>query len=131
MKTTSKKIKYFLEQFDGIWSIPMTIFGFWLIGLTIQFFDMTAGSYDLAFFQPLFLAVGIVVGAVNFTIIGMYFTFRGIYRFFYGYKDENGAVINHSKEEWQKLLPWQKFAFSFLLFYFLVQSIVSVYLKMI
>jgi hypothetical protein len=131
MKPNKKKIRYFLEQFDGVWSIPLTILGFWLIGLTIQFFDVTAGSYDLAFFQPLFLAVGIVVGAVNAAIIGMYFTFRGIYRFFYGYKDENGDIINQSKEEWKGLLPWQKFAFSFFVFYFLVYQIVSVYLKLI
>jgi hypothetical protein len=131
MKPNKKKIRYFLEQFDGVWSIPLTIIAFWLLGLTIQFFDVTAGSYDMAFFQPLFLAVGIVVGAVNFSVLGLYFTFRRLYKYIYGYKNEEGIFINQSREDFKQLQPWQKFIVAFLPFYFLVALIVIVYLKMI
>jgi len=126
-----KKIKHFLEQYDGIWSIPFAFITFWLIGIVLQFLDVTAGSYDLAFIQPLFLAIGIVIGAVNATIVGLRFTFKGFYRYIYGYRNEDGIIINQSKEDFKKLELWQKFIVAFLPFYFLVALIVIVYLKMI
>ena len=125
------KTKRFLEKFDGIWSVPLAFLGFWFIGVVLQFLDISSGSYDLAFVQPLFLATGVIIGAVNVSILGMYFTFRGLYRYIYGYTDDEGNIINQSKEDFKGLTPWQKFIISFLPFYFLVALIVIVYTKLI
>ena len=129
--TKFKKTLRWLSLYDGVWSVPFAFLGFWLVGLLLQFLDVSAGSYDIAFVQPLFLAIAVVIGATNAAVGGMWFTFRGLFRFFYGYTDDNGQYVNKSKEEFQKLQPWQKFAFSFGVFYFYVWAVVSVYLKMI
>jgi hypothetical protein len=126
-----KKIKHFLQQYDGIWSVPLAFMGFWLLGITLQFFDMSAGSYDIAFIQPLALAMAIVIGATNAAVLGLYFTFRGIFRFLYGSHDESGKLINKSKDEWENLTAFQKFGISFMVFFYFSYLVVHVYLKMI
>jgi hypothetical protein len=44
----AKKIKYFLQKFDGVWSVPLTIAGFWLLGtILVSVFGFAAGTYDI------------------------------------------------------------------------------------
>jgi hypothetical protein len=126
-----KKIKFLLEKYDGVWSVPLAFFAFWFIGVVLQFFSITAGSYDLAFIQPLFLATSVVIGAVNIAIAGLFFNFRGLYRYLYGYKNENGAVINESKNDFKNLQPWQRFFIALFPLFFLVALIAIVYMKLI
>jgi hypothetical protein len=127
-----KKIKHFLEQYDGIWSFPAAVFAFWFVGMLLPgLFGFATGVYDMAFIQPLFLALAVVVFAVNASVVGLYFTFRGIFRFFYGYRLQNGFIKNHSKELWKQLpIVWQ-YGYAFLLFAFMAVLVIVVYLHLI
>lgn len=132
MKNIKKKIVYFLQMFDGIWSVPLAFGMFWVFGvvMTLLFGD-TTGVYDMAFMQPLFLAAAIVIGASNIAVLGLYFTFRGIYKHVYGFKNSHGVVINKSKEAWEDLKPLEQIVISFSVFFLFFFAVVMVYLKMI
>lgn len=126
-----KKILYYLQHVDGLWSVPVAIAGFWFAGMFLpRLFGYGTGSYDPAFIQPLFLAIAIVIGATNAAIGGLYFTFRGLYRYLYGEK-KNGVERNYSKENWQELTPWQRYAIAFGVFFYYVSAVIVVYLKLV
>ena len=127
-----RKLIYLLHKFDGIWSIPLAFLVFWLVGILMEtLFGYTTAVYDISFMQPLFLASGIVIGAVNVTILGMWFNFRGIHRFIWGYKNSDGMIINKSKDQWEKLTPIEQLRISLWVFFLLFFAIVSVYLKLV
>jgi hypothetical protein len=127
-----KKIKYLLQQFDAIWSLPLAFFSFWTVGvLMVKMFGYTTAIYDMSFIQPLFLAVTVVVGVSTFSTLGLYFSFRGIYTYLYGYKNSQKKVINKSKEAWEKLAPLSQIIISFTIYFLHFLSIVTVYLKLI
>lgn len=119
-----KKIKYLLSKFDGVWSFPLAVAAFFLVGILLS------GGYDWAFIQPFFLSVAVVVGAANAATYGLYFTFRGLYRFIYGEK-ENGVVKNKSKEVWQQLKPVQQLGIAFGAFFLLFFSILIVFVSIV
>lgn len=127
-----KKLKYFLQHIDGIWSVPLAFFIFWFVGLAItSLFGYGTGTYDPGFIQPLFLASTVVIGATNVTVWGMYFTFRGLYRYLYGEKDAAGTLRNYSKENWIKLTPWQRFIVAYSVFFCFFFAILLVFLKLV
>lgn len=121
-----KKLLHFLQLRDGIWSVPLTIAAFWLIGIILQaVFGYGTGSYDPAFIQPLLLAATVVIFATNLANVGLWFNFRGIHRYLYGYKDENGKWINPSKEDWKALQPLHRILLTlFVLFAFMVLVVI-------
>lgn len=127
-----RKLGLKLAMFDGLWSIPMAMIGFWLIGVIMQsWFGLASGSYDMAFFQPLFLSIGIVIGAMNAAVLGMWFGIRGLYRFIYGTRDDDGLYVNPSKNEFQKLTSWQKFLLAFSVLFSYFWAVIVVYLKLV
>mgnify|MGYP001349944372 CR=1 FL=1 len=126
-----KKIKYLLQHIDGIWSVPVGFFVFFFIGLLLSsVFGMAVGGYDMAFIQPLALAGTIVIGATNMAIGGLYFTFRGIYKYLYGYKEDN-EILNYSKLDFQLLTPIQRICITLISLYFFLLSIIIVYLNLV
>lgn len=128
MKT---KITYLLQKFDGIWSVPLAFVLFWLVGLLLSaVFGFATGTYDLAFIQPLFLAVAIVIGSTNAAVIGLRFTFRGLHRYLYGQKKE-GEIVNYSKEDWLELTPIQRYCFAFGVFVLFVIAILFIYSQLV
>jgi hypothetical protein len=127
-----KKIKYWLQHMDGLWSVPLTFLAFWVLGLLLQAIGgYGVGTYDPAFIQPLFLAIAVVIGATNAAVWGINFTFRGIYRYFYGERKDDGTRRNYSKEDWIKLNPWKRYIVSFGVFFYYVSAILAVYLKLV
>jgi hypothetical protein len=132
MQTLLKKVKFYLQLVDGIWSVPLAFFMFWLVGLFLTYvFGYTTGTYDPGFIQPLFLASAVVIGATNVAVFGMYFTFRGLYRYLYGQKDETGKYINYSKIDWLKLKAQHRYFVAFFVFLFFVILIILVYLQFV
>lgn len=132
MKKEKFTIKYFFALFDGVWSVPLAFVAFWLVGLILTaVFDFAAGTYDIGFVQPLFLAAGIVIGASNISVAGMYFTFRGLFRFFYGYTDRSGLIINESKNLWKDLSPSFRFGIAFTVFFSFFWGVILVYLALV
>lgn len=131
-QTLWKKIKWGLQHLDGIWSVPLAFFAFYFVGLFLTTtFGYGTGFYDPAFIQPLFLAGAVVVGATNIAVMGLYFTFRGLYRYLYGRKDADGKIVNDSKTDWKNLNVWQRFIIAFSSFFFFVVAIIIVYLNLV
>jgi hypothetical protein len=131
-KKILKKLKFYLQHVDGIWSVPMVFLLFWFLGIALQYFGgVGVGTYDPGFIQPLFLAIVIVIGATNAAVGGLYFTFRGLYRYLYGQRDEKGNLRNYSKENWLKLTAWQRFIILFSVFFYYVSAVIIVYLHLV
>jgi hypothetical protein len=128
-----KKIKYYLQLIDGVWSVPLAFGAFWFIGVGMQtLFGYETGFYDVAFIQPLFLAAAVVIGATNIAVGGIYFTFRGLYRFLYGEKNkQTGEIVNYSKYNWKSLTSWQRFLITLFVFFYYVTATIVVYLKLV
>ena len=127
-----KKILFFLQHADGIWSVPLAFTVFWLVGVIFSaVFGMAVGTYDMAFIQPLFLSAGVVIGATNIAVLGLYFTFRGLYRYLYGQQDADGRWVNFSKIDWKKLTQWQRYLIAFGFFLVFFSAIIIVYLKFV
>lgn len=127
-----KKILYWLQQFDGIWSIPLSFTAFWLVGIILTgIFGYSTGVYDLGFIQPLFLSAAVVIGATNFAVLGIFFTLRAIYRYIYGRKEGSGITINKSKEDFQSLTPIAKVVIALFVLFYYITAIIFVYLKFV
>lgn len=137
IKTVLKKIWFYLQLVDGIWSVPLGFFLFFMCGYVLSFiFGYTTGFYDPSFIQPLFLAATIVIGASNVAVGGLYFTFRGLYRYLYGQRRtdrETGEkyIVNYSKNEWKTLKPWQRYFVTLSVFFFYVAATIVIYLKLV
>lgn len=127
---TLRKIGLKLAMFDALWSFPLTMVAFVALGALLQHFDLAAGAYDIAFFQPLLIAVGVVVGAANAAVLGKWFNFRGLFRFMYG-TEKRGQYSNPSKEEWKNLTSWQKFALSLAVYFLYFFAVIMVYLNLV
>ncbi len=132
-----KKIKYFLQKWDGFWSVPLSFLAFFFVGVLLStIFGYGTGSYDVAFIQPLFLSATIVIGATNAGVFGLYFTFRGFHDFLYGKKvkdkeTEDDIFLNYSKIKWTKLTGIQQFSISLLTLAYFISAIIIVYLKLV
>lgn len=132
-----KKIKFLLQHIDGIWSVPLVFLLFWFVGLFLQVvFGYGVGAYDPSFIQPLFLAGAVVIGATNFAIGGLYFTFRGLYKYIYGeHRIDNvsgeNKRINFSKIDWKNAPVKTRYLVAFGIFFYYVTAILFVYLKLV
>lgn len=127
-----KKIIYYLQLLDGIWTVPLGFFIFFFVGLILSsVFGLAVGQYDMAFIQPLFLAGTIVVGATNMAVWGLFFTFKGLYKYLYGYAAPTGIIVNDSKNDFSKLEPIQKICVALFSFCFFVVCILVVYLNLV
>jgi hypothetical protein len=132
MKQNLKKLLFYLQHFDGLWSVPLAFAIFWFAGILLQaFFGYGSGTYDPGFIQPLFLAAAVVIGATNVAVMGMFFTFKGLYRYLYGEKNTEGNIINYSKFNWKQLTSWQRYLVAFSVFFYYVSAVIIVYLKMV
>ncbi len=132
-----KKLKFILQLIDGIWSVPLVFLLFWFAGTFLQaVFGFGVGAYDPSFIQPLFLAGAVVIGATNFAVGGLYFTFRGLYKYLYGQKQINRVTkqeehFNYSKMDWKNASVKLRYAIAFGIFIYYVTAIIFVYLKLV
>lgn len=113
-----KSFKFKIQLYDGLWSVPVAFTLFWFCGILLQMINYRTPTYDSSFIQPLFLSAALTIGFTNFTILGLYFTFRGIFRYLYGYRSKTtGEIKNYSKIDWKNITAWQRFKITFLLFF--------------
>lgn len=136
MKNFLKKLKFLVQLLDGVWSVPLGFIIFWISGLLLSaVFGYGTGTYDPGFIQPLFLAATIVIGATNIALLGLYFSFRGLYRYLYGQKKTgaNGQsyLMNYSKKDWLELKVTHRFLIAFLVFFFYVTATIIIYCQLI
>lgn len=124
-----KKILYWIQKYDAIWSVPLGFLAFFLVGFALTgLFGWGTGSYDVAFIVPLFLATTVVVGATNAAVAGLRFTLRGFHDYLYG-KKVDGEVVKPAKADWKELSPIQRFTLVLCSLAFFIISILVVYLN--
>jgi hypothetical protein len=126
-----KKVKFWLQHLDGLWSVPLAFLTFWIVGEVFTYlFGYGTAVYDAAFFQPLFLSIAIVIGATNAAIWALYFNFRQLYKYLYGEK-KDGNRVNFSIIDWKNVGPINRLLITAGLFVFYVAMITIVFLKLV
>lgn len=121
-----KKFKFYLQLYDAIWSFPLAVAAFIIVGLFLQshFVSPSDGHSASGFYDPIFLQVAFYASCiqvfVNFTVwLGMYFNFRGLWRYIIGHVSTNGEVKNDSKSDFLNITSWQRLSLSLFVFCFL------------
>ena len=123
MKNLIKSIKYKLQLFDGLWSIPLAFVAFTAFGYisSVYFGDPLI---SIEYLQQVLMAALILVFANFVVFLGINFNFRQLQKDFYS-KD----LKYYAKTEittWQKiklyLLVYFGFLLSFLLILWLVMT---------
>jgi len=123
MRTILKSIKYRLQLFDGLWSVPLAFVAFTAFGYisSIYFGDPLI---SMEYLQQVLLAGLILVFANFVAFLGGYFNFRGLQKYFYS--REIKVETRNKLTAWQriKLYLWVYFGllFSFLLILWLVMT---------
>jgi hypothetical protein len=123
MRDILKSIKYRLQLFDGLWSIPLAFLAFIYFGYisTVYFGDPLI---SIEYLQQVLMAGLILVFANFVAFLGGYFNFRGLQKYFYS--KEIKVETKNKLTAWQriKLYLWVYFGllFSFLLILWLVMT---------
>jgi predicted membrane protein len=123
MRTLLKSIKYKLQLFDGLWSIPLAFLAFVYFGYisTVYFGDPLI---SIEYLQQVLLAGLILVFANFVAFLGGYFNFRGLQKYFYS--QEIKVETKNKLTAWQriKLYLWVYFGLlsSFLVILWLVMT---------
>jgi ABC-type uncharacterized transport system permease subunit len=126
MKNLIKSIKYKLQLFDGLWSIPLAFVAFTAFGYisSVYFGDPLI---SIEYLQQVLMAALILVFANFVVFLGINFNFRQLQKDFYS-KD----LKYYAKTEittWQKiklyLLVYFGFLLSFLLILWLVMTVTA------
>lgn len=100
MKTLIKSLKYRLQLFDGLWSIPLAFFAFMVFGyLSAKYFGDPLISVE--YLQQVLMAAMILVFANFVVFLGINFNFRKLQKDFYSkeLKYYAGMELN----SWQKI----------------------------
>jgi hypothetical protein len=116
------RIKHFTLQFDAMWSVPLGILLFIGYPTILYKLGFVAEAYPLSSFHAFILACIIVVSATNFSVIGLYFTFRDLF---------NQIYSKQGREDFKGLNQIFRICvsvFLFLVFYF---SVIVVFLKIV
>jgi hypothetical protein len=135
----AKKLKFHLQLWDGLWSIPVTMGAFCGVGLLLQWLFTNRddpqggpGFYDPSYLQAGFYASAMQVFINSTVFLVIYFNFRRLRHYLTGRKDKaTGVITNDSKIDFDALQPWQRL---FVLFavYFLLSAewiVIWVHLK--
>jgi hypothetical protein len=123
MRDILKSIKYKLQLFDGLWSIPLAFLAFVYFGYisTVYFGDPLI---SIEYLQQVLLAGLILVFANFVAFLGGYFNFRGLQKYFYS--QEIKVETKNKLTAWQriKLYLWVYFGLlsSFLVILWLVMT---------
>lgn len=100
MKTLIKSLRYRLQLFDGLWSIPLAFFAFMMFGyLSARYFGDPLISIE--YLQQVLMAAMILVFANFVVFLGINFNFRQLQKDFYSkeLKYYAGMELN----SWQKI----------------------------
>lgn len=123
MRELFKSLKYRLQLFDGLWSIPLSFAAFTYFGyLSSTYFGDPLISIE--YLQQVLLASLILVFANFVVFLGINFNFRNLQKEFYSKELRQSAKMTITT--WQRiklyLLVYFAFLFSFLLILWLVMT---------
>lgn len=120
------KFKFWLQHWDGFWSVPLFYFLF-ILGLKLcERLWPGSASYEPTFIMPLFLSGAYVLGALSIAQFAIYFYFRTVKRYIWGkHRPEEQLTVNYSKDDFKnKLTPWQRIKVALFIFFVLYGSVV-------
>lgn len=111
-----KHIRFMLQLWDGVWSIPLAALLFLGSGYLLQwiFTDPVSGQGGPGFYDPSFIQAGFYASLMCVFVNtvawwGLYFNFRAVWRYYVGRRNkEDGKVLNLSKDDFLKQKPWVK-----------------------
>jgi hypothetical protein len=125
-----KKLKFHLQLWDGIWSVPLAMLAFLGAGIGLQLFFTDPsdpqggpGFYDPSFIQASIYGAALLVFMNLVAWLGIYFNFRGLWRYFYGTRTPDGTVTNLSKEDFKNLKPWQRLGLLLFIYLFFMVAL--------
>ena len=120
----------FLERYDWLWSIPLSVFLYWFVGFFFgSALGLAVGNFDLSFIQPLFLAVTVAIGASTCAIYAFRFHWKALYKFVYSSRTADETLS--SVAAFRSLPAWQKIATVLFLFSLYFGAVVVVYLAIL
>ena len=112
-----KKILYYLQKYDGVWSIPVAFLAFFLAGkYSYEYFGDALISTE--YLQHVFLASLILIFANFVVFLGINFNFRSLQRYFYSEEIKRDVVNNLTT--WQRIKLYIFVYFGFLSFFLLI-----------
>lgn len=110
-----KKLKFKLQLWDGIWSVPLAAFAFMIVGVLLQWiFGESVGFYDPSFLQAAFLSSFILILFNSIAFFGLYFNFKHLFKYY----------RRDSRKEFDNLPPWLKISFLLFLYVFYIVVLV-------
>lgn len=117
MKNLLKSIKYRLQLFDGLWSIPLAFVAFTVFGyISSTYFGDPLISIE--YLQQVLMA-GLILVFANFVVfLGINFNFRALQKDFYSKELKYYAKMELTT--WQKIKLYLFVYFGFLLSFLLV-----------
>lgn len=117
MKNLLKSIKYRLQLFDGLWSIPLAFVAFTVFGyISSTYFGDPLISIE--YLQQVLMA-GLILVFANFVVfLGINFNFRALQKDFYSKELKYYAKMELTS--WQKIKLYLFVYFGFLLSFLLV-----------
>ena len=100
MRTILKSIKYRLQLFDGLWSVPLAFVAFMYGGyLSVTYFGDPLIS--IQYLQQVLMAAMILILANFVVFLGINFNFRNLQKDFYS--KELKYYANMELNSWQKI----------------------------
>jgi hypothetical protein len=119
-----KKFLYYLQKYDGIWSIPLAFIGFFLAGqYSFEYFGDAIISTEYLQFVVL---TSLIMVFANFVVfLGINFNFRSLQRYFYS--TEIKEDIKRDLTTWQRVKLYLFVYFGFLsIFLFILYLLMTV-----
>lgn len=109
-KIDFKKIFKRIQLWDFAWSFPLSMLLFYGYGY-IQELAFNDPMYSTEWIHKTMLTTVIMILMNGFIQLGMWFNFRGIYKYFYSSESD-------IRTDFKQMTPWLK-VFSFIFIYFL------------
>ena len=117
MRTILKSIKYRLQLFDGLWSIPLAFVAFTYFGyLSAEYFGDPIIS--IQYLQQVLMSSLILVFANFVVFLGINFNFRNLQKEFYSKELSRSAKMQLNS--WQRIKLYLAVYFGFLLSFLLI-----------
>lgn len=105
-----KSLRYLLQLYDGVWSIPLAFLLFFLAGYcSFEYFGDALISTE--YIQYIVLAALVMVVANFVVFMGLYFNFRTLQRMVYSAQIKQQALTDLST--WQKIVLYVVLYFSY------------------
>jgi hypothetical protein len=113
-----KKLIYKLQLFDGVWSVPLSVFFFLIVGkFSYEYFGDTP-LISTEYLQLVMLAAVILIFANFVVFLGIRFNFRTLQKDFYSKELRHYASME--LKSWQKIKLYLFVYFGFLVSFLLI-----------